>query len=360
MKTRSIKIFIMAAFVLSAGLIASCSEDDPIVVDKTGLNTAITAAKLLLSTTSEGVAAGNYQRGSQDKLSQAVNVAQVIADLPEVTQATATGATASMNAAVVVYQGKIIVPIDPTNLVGHWTFDALTTAAADAVVKDYSGNSRNGAIKAGHAYFGAGTAVLATDRYGVAGKALLLNKGANVEIPYNTAFNQASFSISAWIKLAEVRNNRFIGLQSWIGYKFEVQDGNRPFATIGHSGGAYDRDAAVPIGQNVWYHLVVTYTANSMVFYINGVMVKTWTDTPNAAASISAKPYNLVLGCDFPTNKYSSDANGTNFGTVGHADYQLIPAAWGGYLNGYLDEVRIYKSVLSASQVTSIYDIEKP
>jgi Concanavalin A-like lectin/glucanases superfamily len=364
MKTKPMKMILTCgALVVAMLFIDSCSKDDPAaVIDKEGLKASIVAANLLLTTTFEGAAPDNYVRGSQHPLSHAVVAAQVIADLTEVSQATVTGSKASLDNAITTYGTQKVVPIDPTNLVGQWTFDQITSASAGAVVKDYSGNNRDGAIKVGHVVFGAGTASLAADRYGIAGKALLLNKGANIEIPYNTALNAPSLSFSAWIRLAEVRNNRFIGLQSWLGYKFEVQDGNRPFLSIGHSAGTYDRDAGVAIGQNVWYHLVVTYTANSMIFYINGVMVPsgTWTNTPNPAASISGKPYNLVLGCDFPTDKYSSDANGTNFGTVGHADYQLIPAAWGGYLNGYLDEVRIYKSALTATQVTSIYDLEKP
>lgn len=357
MKTKTVNFILMAAVLIGAVLFGSCSDDDPTEVVRTDLATSLEAANLLLTTTKEGVAAGNYERGAQKTLDQAVAIAQVIFDLPESSQATVIGTNANLNAAIAAYQTKIIVAIDPANLVGQWTFDEIASSAAGAVVKDYSGNGRNGTIKVGHAFFGAGTATLATDRYGIAGKALLLDKGANVEVPYNTALNSPSMSFSAWVKLSEVRNNRFIGLHSWIGYKVEVQDGNRPFATIGHSGGSYDRDATVAIGQNSWYHLVVTYTANSMVFYINGVLIKTWTDTPNAAAALPT-PYNLVLGCDFPTDKYAAD--GDNFDTIGHANYHVIPAAWGGYLHGYLDEVRIYKSALSASQVTSIYELEKP
>jgi len=351
MKTRS-KLILVAIAFLSAGLWASCSEDNPATVNKDDLNATITEATDLLGTTIEGVAAGNYERGSQAELQNAIDIAQVIADLPESTQATVTGATANLEAAIAVYQGKIIVAIDPTNLVGQWTFDEISSATAGTVVKDYSGNGRDGSIKVGHAFFGAGAAVLATDRYGNAGKALLLDKGANVEIPYNTALNQPAMSFSVWVKLAEVRNNRFIGLYSWIGYKFEVQDGNRPFLSIGHSGGTYDHDAAVAIGQGAWYHLVATHTAGKMKFYINGIMVKEWVDTPNAAAVISPT-YNLVLGCDFPTDKYAATA--TNFDND-----HIIPAEWGGYLHGYLDEVRIYKTALTDSQVTSIYDLEKP
>jgi hypothetical protein len=357
---KTIKPILMRGFLLVALFVASCDNEDPAVpVDKAALTASITEANTLLTTTIEGVGTGNYQRGSQARLNEAVTVAQVIADLPEATQTTVTGATASLDNEIDVYQAAIVVPIDPTNLVGQWTFDQLASAAVGTVVKDYSGNNRDGVIKLGHAYFGAGTATLATDRYGVAGKAILLDKGANIEIPYNTALNAPALSISVWVKLSEVRNNRFIGLHSWIGYKFEVEGGNKPFATIGIGNGEYNRDTEKPIGQNAWYHLVVTHTAGEMIFYINGVKVKTWNDTPNPAFSISAKPYNLVLGCDFPTDKYSS-GDGTNFGTVGHADYQVIPAEWGGYLHGYLDEVRIYKTALSSSQVTSIYDLEKP
>ncbi len=363
MKTQSVKLILMVMALFSAGLFTSCSNDDPAAVKKAELQATIAAANFLLTTTHEGAAAGNFLRGSQQPLIQAVAIAQVIADLPEVKQTTVTGAKANLEAAIVIYNGEIIEAIDPANLVGHWTFDELTTAAAGTSVKDYSGNERNGTIKVGNANLlpnGSGVAALGSDRYGVAGKALLLDAGANVEIPYNTAFNQPSLSFSVWIKLSEVRNNRFIGLHSWLGYKFEVQDGNKPFLSIGHSGGTYDRDAIVDIDQNSWYHLVATYTAGTMKFYVNSILVATWTNTPNPAASIGTPTYNLVLGCDFPTDKYSADATGANFGTVGHADYHLIPAAWGGYLHGYLDEVRIYKSVLSAAQVISIYDLEKP
>jgi hypothetical protein len=361
MKTRSVKIIFMAVTVLSAGFFASCdSDDDATPVVKTELVASVTAANLLLTTTSEGVAAGNYIKGSKEPLEEAVTAAQAIVDDATATQIIVTNATVALNAAIDVYEAQEVVPIDPTNLVGQWTFDELTTAAAGTAVKDYSGRNFNGTIKAGHATLGGVLPVLAADRYGVAGKALQLDKGANVEIPYNTALNPPAISISVWVKLSETRNNRFIGLHSWVGYKFEVQDANVPFGTIGHSGGSYDRNGGVTLNNNQWYHLVMTHTAGTMVFYVDGILVKTETDTPNPAVSIAGKPYNLVLGQDFPTDKYSMDSNGTNFDVVGHADYKVIPLAWGGYLHGFLDEVRIYKVALSASQVTSIYEVEKP
>jgi hypothetical protein len=357
MKTQSVKFILMMAVLLGASLFNSCSEDDAAKkAKKDEILASITEAETLLNTTIEGVAAGNYQRGAQDDLQDAINIAQVIADLPEVKQSTVTGANANLQAAIDVYMAQVIQPIDAANLVGHWTFDEIASTAAGTAVKDYSGNARNGTIKAGHTYFNAGGAgvlpTLTSDRYGNAGKALSMDKGSNVEIPYNAAFNSPAMSFTAWIKLGEVRNNRFVGLHSWVGYKFEVQDGNRPFLSMGHSGGTYDRDATVVIGQGAWYHLAATYTAGKMVFYVNGIMVKTWEDTPNAAAALTTA-YNLVLGCDFPTDQYA--ATTTNFDVD-----KKIPAEWGGYLHGSLDEVRLYKTALTGAQVTSIYDLEKP
>ena len=73
---RSIKFIFMATLALSAGFLASCSDDDDEVpVVKTELSTAVTAANLLLTTTFEGVAAGNYLKGSQAPLATIICLA---------------------------------------------------------------------------------------------------------------------------------------------------------------------------------------------------------------------------------------------------------------------------------------------
>jgi len=360
MKTQSMKFFLMAILALSVGFLASCSKDDaePPVV-KTDLSTAITAANLLLTTTSEGVAAGNYIKGSQAPLTAAVAAAQTVANDATATQIIVTNATVALNAAITAYNAQIVVPIDPANLVGQWTFDQITSAAVGSVVKDYSGNSRDGVIKAGHAFWGAGVPTLTADRYNVAGKALHFDKGSNVEIPYNTALNPATMSLSLWAKAdvnSPIVNNQYmIAMNRWNGYKLNFQDSPKAFFTVkavveGSADPAYyDRDNASPlVTQGQWWHIVVTFGGGHTIFYLNGVMVKDWDNTPGTAISQSAAPVNLVFGQDLPSNGYSlldSDPNYLN---------------WGGFYIGALDEVRLYKTVLSASQVTSIYTVEKP
>ncbi len=146
-----------------------------------------------------------------------------------------------------------------------------------------------------------------------------------------------------------------MGLQSWIGYKFELQEANKPFFSVRTDQGGYDKDIhdnnGLPI--NEWHHIAVAFGGGNTVFYIDGTQVQKWEDTPGEAMSISDTPYNLVFGQDFPTDKYA--ANGDNFDND-----KIIPLEWGGYFQGYMDEVRMYKTVLSASQIQSIYDREKP
>ena len=360
MKTRSTRFILMATVLLSAGLFAACSSDDdaPPVV-KTELQAAITAADAKISTTSEGVATGNYIKGSQAALVAAIAQAELVASNTAADQITVTNATVALAAALAAYEAQQVVPIDPTNLVGQWTFDQVPSATAGAVVKDYSGNSRDGAIKAGHAFWGAGIPTLTADRYGDANKALHFDDGGNVEIPYNTSLNPTTMSISLWAK-ADVNdpiiNNQYmIAMNRWNGYKLNFQTDPKAFFTVkavvpGVTDPAYyDRDNASPIvTQGQWWHIVVTFGGGHMVFYLNGVMVKDWDNTPGTAISQSAAPVNLIFGQDLPSTGYS----------LSDADPNYLN--WGGFYIGAMDEVRIYKSVLTASQVTSIYEVEKP
>jgi hypothetical protein len=52
--------------------------------------------------------------------------------------------------------------------------------------------------------------------------------------------------------------------------------------------------------------------------------------------------------------------DGTNFDVVTSPEYHVIPVAWGGHFRGSIDELRMYNAVLTASQVTALYEREKP
>ena len=106
--------------------------------------------------------------------------------------------------------------------------------------------------------------------------------------------------------------------------------------------------------QGTWYHIVVTFGGSHEIFYVDGVMIYDWGANftselvPGAIVSLAAKPVNLTFGQDLPTSKYSTDPASPYYVNNG------------GFFHGTLDEVRIYKSVLTQEQVTSIYNLEKP
>lgn len=345
-------LLLMFAFAGMVNL-SSCSDDDdekePVVT--TALQAAIDDAEELLATTEEGNNDGEYPTAARTALQNAINAAQAVVDNPASTQAQVDAAVNSLNAAMDTYEAAVVTPIAEADLIAHFTFNEGSGTTAG----DMSANGFDGTFKTGPAAWGAGVPEWSEDRNGDAGKAIFFDDGANIEIPYNTKLNPEQMTISLWINPSEIReSNRFLGLQSWVAYKFQLQSTNRPFMTIHTSDDAYhDRDAEVELPLNEWHHIAVTFGGGNMIFYIDGEAVKTWENTPGTAKSIADDPYNLVIGQDFPTDQYAPTPD--NFET----DHK-IPLEWGGYFHGYLDELRMYKSVLSASQIQSIYDREKP
>jgi hypothetical protein len=94
-----------------------------------------------------------------------------------------------------------------------------------------------------------------------------------------------------------------------------------------------------------WYHLVITFGDGHLRFYVNGALTR---DIAQAGTIIKNGAVDLCFGQDIPTASYGLTPSDPNY--VGD----------GGYLSGSLDEVRIYKTVLSPAQISAIYSLEKP
>ncbi len=346
------------ALALMAGtvLVISCSDDDDGPnADKTALQATIDEATELLESTEEGNQEGQYLVGSKAPLELAVDAAEAIVANNAVTQVQVDNANVNLQEAITTYEEAIIEPIAPANLVAHWRFDEGTGTTAN----DESPNGLDGTLKTGHQFWGAGVPSWTTDRYGVANKAIYFDKGANVEVPYNTKLNPQTMTISLWMKQdindPIINNQYMVALNRWNGYKLNMQADPKAFMTVKAdvTGAAdpayYDRDNADPIlTQGSWYHVVVTFGNGHMVFYVNGVKVRDWDNTPGTAVNLSATPVNLTIGQDLPTNGYSLNEADPNY------------LNWGGFFVGRMDEVRIYNTPLTETQVVSLYNIEKP
>ena len=350
-------IKILALFSLTLSLFyVSCSKSSSTpapVTNKTNLQAAIDSGKWYNNNTVEGTKPGQYTIGSKAPLNTAITSATTILNDATSTQSTLDNATANMNAAITTYKAAYIQQIAVANLIAYWKFNGNAN--------DSSGNGHNGVVTQGHAYFGAGTPTLTNDRFGNANKAYHFDMGGNIEVPYATTLNPSSMSISLWVKrdtaTRSVNNNDryLIAMNRWNGWKFQSQP-TLPFFTVHaiETGPPvdttyYDRDDAgtALTSPTTWYHLVVTFKPGEEDFYINGSMVKSWTNVPGTPINISSKPINITIGSDLPVSKYLTvDATG-NF---------LVN--YGGFWTGDMDDVMFYNIALSAPQVQSIFNAQ--
>lgn len=359
--TRQLSIIGMgAACVLFLGLLFnSCKKSSSSAppTDKTSLQLAIDSANYYSTLTVEGTKPGDYTAGSKTTLNAALAAANAILADPSSNQATLTNAAANLQAAIVAYKGNFIQQIAVANLIAYWKFNGNAN--------DSSGNGHNGAVTAGHAFFGAGTPTLTTDRFGNANSAYHFDHGGNIEVPYSQALNPQQMSISLWVRqdtagrTVNPANCYMFAMNRWNGYKFQTQP-FLPFYTVRAFESAntptdtaiYDHDdagTAIKPGAT-WYHLVVTFKPGEEDFYIDGSLVTTWpTSTgngkvPGTPISLSPSPVNLTIGSDLPTSRYLTvDASG-NF----LVDY-------GGFWTGDMDDVMFYNVALTAPQVASIF-----
>ncbi len=355
---KTIKATVIWALLLGV-IFTSCSKKDstppPPPADKTALQTSVTLAQGLNDNTLEGTKPGQYETGSKTALATALTASKAVLADASATQATINNTTAQLNAAIDAYKTHFIKEIAAANLIGFWKMNGNAN--------DSSGNNNNGVVTAGHAYFGAGTPALTADRFGRADKAYHFDMGGNIDVPYNASLNPPAMSISVWAKWSStgrtINTDTYImvAMNRWHGYKFQLQGGHLPFYTVTVSKGTaagdttiYDRDdAGIAVAENTWRHLVVTFKSDTMRFYIDGDLVKTWdASTPNPVpgnALTLANPIDFVIGQDLPTNKYVTVDDGTGNFFVNY----------GGFWTGDMDDVMFYNVALDATQVKSIF-----
>ncbi len=320
----------------------------------TSLTAAIDSAQWYLTHTSEGTQPGKYTKGTQATLQTAVTSAQSVLATASTTatQAQITAATANLNAAIAAYKGGLITPIAATSLVAYWKFNGDVT--------DFSGNGHTGTLEAGPVGLAAnplGVPSLTADRFGNANSAYNFAGGGNIDVPYSPALDPTAISVSLWERQdtagrTDHPNDCYmISLSRWNGWKFQTQP-TLPFMTVATDSAIFDKDDAgthINIGAAVtnWNHLVVTYDGvNTESFYINGVLVKTWTggNAPKGTIKPISPTYDLSIGSDLPNSAYSTSMAAPNF------------IGYGGYWTGDLDDVMIYNVALTAAQVTQIYN----
>ncbi|HZJ66073.1 MAG TPA: beta-L-arabinofuranosidase domain-containing protein [Kofleriaceae bacterium] len=209
----------------------------------------------------------------------------------------------------------------PPEVVAWYRFDETGgTSAADA-----SGNPAGGpATLVGGASFGAGRVANALRLDGTSGYARL---------PSGLLSNVGDFTVSAWVNLAAATQwSRIFDFGSGTGsYMFltpRSSAGTMRFAiTTGGAGGEQVINGSSALATGAWKHVAVTATGTTGILYVDGAEV--------GRATISLRPSSL---------------GSTTATFVGKSQYTADP-----FLNGQVDQLRIYSRAMSATEVRSLF-----
>ncbi|WP_374951042.1 LamG-like jellyroll fold domain-containing protein [Mucilaginibacter sp.] len=315
--------------------LAACKKDSTQQVnnpDVTNISAAITAATTLYTSATEGKRPGNYSVGSRPALKTAIDLATATKASTSYSQQEVDNATANLNRAVAAFKSRLIQDVSADNLIAKWEF---TGNANDATGHGHDGTLMTGYIN-GTTDGGVRPALVA-DRYNQANSAYDFQNGSNIEIPYTSDLNPKEFTISLWVKRHETNpENYMFSLNTYNGFKFQLQGNNFLFLTFKGDNGYHDVDSnpgVVPA--DAWTFVSVSYANGTMKFYVNDKLVKTAavTGTPVTLTT----PVNLVIGQSLPKS-----LKGTS------------------YFKGTMDDIRFYNRALSEAEVLSIYTIEQP
>ena len=346
-KIRTLLLVLVAS---SAMILTSCKKD-PVVVD--GDHTALNALIVKADAIAAAATAANYPQASIDKFKSDL-AAIKLSNATIIPDATITNLVTQLTEAMKTFDSQAYGFINESlYLNAGWHFDegTGTTATAYSTVKHVATFFKGNSVILGAA------ALSPTWVTGVkGGKAVYLNKGAHLEVPYTTAFLPAKLTIAVWIKPDELYENNYIVSQNyWQGYKLQTQGGGKPFFTYKKvDGGIVDADNetdnSIKAGQ--WNHLVVTIdgTTKELKFFVNGTLTKKWAEDrmgPLTQTLASPDPQPFIIG------GVATDAElAANFMSWTNADNL-------GYFKGAIDELKIYNIALTDGQVSKLYFDEK-
>ena len=193
---------------------------------------------------------------------------------------------------------------------------------------DSSGNGNNGTING---------CTLTSDRFGNNNSAYNFNGISNyISVANSSSLNITGnqISICYWIKfnpLLNDLNDKGISKGGYdLGSGYELDMNNNTLVSGGiHFNGAYGGYLVNNINQfgNKWIHVAASFNYGTCNIYINGI-IQSSISTGNVFRNIVQNNYPLLIGTRTPGNSYV------------------------GYLNGQMDEVRIYNRALTQSEIT--------
>lgn len=214
-----------------------------------------------------------------------------------------------------------------SGLVGYWTFDGADTIwTSDTVgtTTDKSGNNNNGGL--------INMNKKTSPAFGKIGQAMKFDGVDDfVNVDYASLDFTDNLSISLWVKLnSNSDGTLFDNGVFWNGYSLRVVSGK--IVAYEYSGGWTSVTSIATINTESWYYITMTrVNGGKLTVYINGQ----YDNSGNSSETITYGTVKATIGAGWwqSNNRYD------------------------GFINGFLDDVRIYNRVLSADEVRRLYYI---
>ncbi len=204
-----------------------------------------------------------------------------------------------------------------SDLVGWWNFN-------EGDARDISGYNNHGTVVG---------ATHVTGVPGTGGSALEFNGSSDYVSAGNPLILSEGLTISYWIKLNSYHNvNGYWTtaitnhIDSTNGFYNAFSTAGNPTITVVKNGNTYRRNSATPIGLNEWVHISYIWRGgDNFIFYQNTQELSLTTGSgltyPSVSDFVMARRGNINAG----------------------------------YINGLIDDVRIYSRALSASEIQTLY-----
>ena len=205
-------------------------------------------------------------------------------------------------------------------LVGYWPLDEGTGTTA----YDVSGNGNVGTLVNGPSWTGGK----------VGNGALLFNASSSqyVNVSATSSLNSSGFAgltVSGWVNFQTVTTGGALVMKnSDYGMRLNTS-GITPYFTTSVNGWASKAAYSYSFNAGVWYFTAFTYASGTETVFLNG---------------------NPVL----VSHAYSGSLSG------GSGSLQISDVVWDpSFINGTLDDVRVYNRALSAAEIATLYNAEK-
>ena len=214
-------------------------------------------------------------------------------------------------------------------------FRSIATYKLDGNSTDLSGNYSGTDTDVAYAFNGTESNI--EYRFGKYGQAAVFNGSSSKIVLPTSTFSPSTFTLSAWCNVTsdtaentilELFDNQTYPNHTTIVFAAGSSGYSSRFLFRNYTTNQYNYNPSGTVQKNVWKHYAMTYDGSTVKSYIDGSLV----DSGSLTLS------NTV-------------------GTI--TSIQLGLSSGSRHLNGAIDQVRIYSTALTSSQVTELYN-EKP